>query len=88
MEGQRVIIKFEGYPYREYGVVEGIISKLSITSGADSTFWGHIDLPNQLTTRQGNTLLYKNGLKGTAEMITADRRLIQRFLSAISRAGQ
>lgn len=86
--GQHVLIKLDGYPYREYGILDGVLTTLSVTPGSDSTFWGYVDLPNQLTTRQGKTLGFKSGLKGTAEIITVDRRLIDRLFSTISRGGQ
>lgn len=83
--GQNVLIKLDGYPYKEYGIIDGQISMISLTLGKDSTYWGHVELPNQLKTRYGHQLSYKSGLKGTGEIITQDRRLIQRFLSFLSR---
>lgn len=82
-KGQKVLIKLDGYTYREYGMIEGELSKLSMTPGKDSSYWGYVDLPNQLKTRYGRNLEYRNGLKGTAEIVTADRRLIERLVSGI-----
>ncbi|MHA4740620.1 HlyD family efflux transporter periplasmic adaptor subunit [Dyadobacter sp. MSC1_007] len=82
-EGQRVLIKLDGYPYKEYGIVEGNITKLSPTPGRDSLYWGYISLPNQLKTKYKKTLFYRNGMKGTAEIVTKDRRLIERLVLSI-----
>lgn len=87
-EGQTVLIKLDGYPFREYGMVEGILSQLSVTPGADSTYWGYVDLPRGLQTRYGKRLAYRNGLKGTAEIITAERRLAERLVDVVRDGGQ
>jgi multidrug resistance efflux pump len=87
-EGQTVLIKLDGYPYREYGMVEGNLSQLSSTPGRDSVYWGYVALPNQLRTRYGRELPYRNGLKGTAEIVTTDRRLVERLVSTIRDGGK
>lgn len=87
-EGQTVLIKLDGYPYREYGMVEGNLSRLSATPGRDSLYWGYVNLPYQLKTRYGRDLPYHNGLKGTAEIVTADRRLVERLVSTLRDGGK
>ncbi len=87
-EGQRVLVKLEGYPFREYGMVEGTLSQLSVTPGADSTYWGYVELPRGLQTRYGRRLAYRNGMKGTAEIVTADRRLAQRLVDVVRDGGK
>lgn len=87
-EGQTILIKLDGYPYREYGMVEGNLSRLSMTPGKDSVYWGYVSLPNQLKTRYGHHLPYRNGLKGTAEIVTADRRLAERLISTLRDGGK
>lgn len=85
--GQSVLIKLEAYPYREFGLVNGSLSGLSVTPGRDSAYWAVVCLPDGLRTRYGHDLPYKNGMKGTADIITADRRLLERLLSAIKTGG-
>lgn len=82
-EGQTVLVKLDGFPYREYGTIEGKLSQLSIIPGKDSTYWGYVDLPNKLMTRYGHSLPYRNGLIGQAEIITADRSLAERLIFTI-----
>ncbi|WP_409012461.1 HlyD family efflux transporter periplasmic adaptor subunit [Dyadobacter sp. 50-39] len=36
-EGQKVLVKLDGYPYQEFGSIEGILSKISTTPGRDSS---------------------------------------------------
>lgn len=87
-EGQTVLIKLQGYPFREYGMVEGTLSQLSLTPGADSAYWGYVKLPHGLRTRYGQQLAYRNGLNGTAEIITADRRLAERLVDVVKDGGK
>lgn len=86
--GQTVLIKLEGFPYKEFGMVEGVLSYLSVSPGKDSEYWGYVSLPHKLKTRYGHVLAYRNGLKGQAEIITADRRLAERFVATISDGGK
>ncbi|TDB57959.1 HlyD family secretion protein [Arundinibacter roseus] len=86
--GQSVLIKLDGYPYREYGMVEGVLAQLSLTPGADSTYWGYVHLPKGLRTRYDRELLYRNGMKGTAEIITNDRRLAERLVDVVNTGGR
>jgi HlyD family secretion protein len=79
-EGQSVLVKLDGYPYREYGMVEDTLSQLSLTPGA---YWGYVDLPQGLRTRYGRGLTYRNGMKGTADIITAERRLAERLVEVV-----
>lgn len=87
-EGQTVLIKLDGFPYREYGILEGRLAKLSMTPGYDSIYWGYIDLPKKLRTRYGRTLAYRNGLKGQAEIVTANRTLASRLLTTIHNGSE
>jgi multidrug resistance efflux pump len=81
--GQRVLIKLDGYPHREFGSIEGSLLKLSKSPGTDSTFWGFVKLPKDLITKYKKNIAYSNGLTGTAEIITTEKKLIERLLMAI-----
>lgn len=82
-ENQTVLIKLDGYPFKEYGMLQGSLRKLSSTPAKDSTYWAYVSLPRGLTTRYGRSLAYRNGLKGQADVITADRSLLERITSAL-----
>jgi len=84
--GQEVIVKLEDYPYLEYGSIKGFVKSISLTSntlktekGDIETYLVTVDFPNQLKTNYGTTLAFKFETKGTAEIITNDRKLIQRL---------
>ncbi|MBB5635306.1 multidrug resistance efflux pump [Pedobacter cryoconitis] len=84
--GQEVIVKLDNYPYREYGSVTGTVNSISLTTSTTKTEKNNIDtyqilvdFPNQLKTNYGSILAFKAESKGSAEIITSDRRLIQRL---------
>jgi len=85
--GQDVIIKMDNYPYVEYGFIKGKIKDISLITNTQqvsaqeksASYLVLIDLPNGLKTNYGDKLDFKFEIKGTAEIITKDRRLINRI---------
>lgn len=84
--GQEVIVKLDNYPYMEYGSIKGSIKSISLTTSTIKTEKSEIDtymlivdFPNQLLTNYGAKLDFKADSKGTVEIITKDRRLIERL---------
>ena len=80
--GQKVNIKFENYPYMEYGMVEGRVSRMSKVPTNDY-YALEVDLPKGLVSTYGKTFEFNNEIQGTAEIITEDLRLIQRIFNPI-----
>jgi multidrug efflux pump subunit AcrA (membrane-fusion protein) len=77
--GQRVLVKFNSYPFQEFGMVEGKVDFIAEIPIRDSIFLAKVILPNGLQTHTGRKLTYKSGMTATAEIITEDKRLAQRF---------
>lgn len=86
--GQNVIIKLNNYPYNEYGSVKGKVRGISLVTNQQTlsdnqnkinSYLVDIDLPFGLKTNYGVELNFHAEAKGTAEIITEDRRLIERF---------
>lgn len=50
--------------------------------------WGYVDLPHGLRTRYGQQLAYRNGMNGTAEIITADRCIAERLMNIVKDGGK
>lgn len=86
-EGQRVILRFDSYPYREYGTVLGRvagISRLGMTDDKDQTIYLlDVDLPAGLRTSYKMKLDFRQELRGDADIVTAERRLIQRLFDQL-----
>ncbi len=84
--GQRVFIKFAGYPSEEFGSVEGTIATLSQVPGRDSTFLAKVHLPAGLRTQYGKPIVYRSGIQATGEIVTEDLRLLERLLYQLRKA--
>jgi HlyD family secretion protein len=76
--GQIVQLRFDAYPYAEYGYVEGKLIFIS-EFATDSGFVAHIQLPKGLITNQSKSLYYRDGLRAEASIITKNMRLMERF---------
>ena len=85
--GQRVQLRFDAYPYPEFGFVEGKLNYISKVP-SDSGFLATIELPNGLTTNYKKEIQYHNGLRCQALIITKDTRLFQRFYYSIVKGVQ
>lgn len=92
--GQEVIVKIDSYPYMEYGSVKGIVTSISLTTNTEKTEKGDIDtylakvdFPGGLKTNYGKRLDFKAEAKGTAEIITNDRKLIARLFDNLKYAA-
>ena len=77
--GQRVNIKLSNYPSEEFGMLQGTIKNISLISDKDGNYLIDVNLPNDLETTYHKKLLFKQEMQGTAEIITEDLRLIERF---------
>lgn len=80
--GQKVRIKLNNYPFRQYGQLEGSVAYISKIAGAKGYFI-KVKLPHGLTTGYHQKMDYKPGMTGTAEIVTEDLRLIERIFYSI-----
>jgi HlyD family secretion protein len=80
--GQEVNIKLSGYPYMQYGILKGRIVSLSMVPVQDA-YIADIELANGMRTSYGIELGFVNGMTGTAEIITENRRLINSFIKPL-----
>ncbi|MCW5909674.1 MAG: HlyD family efflux transporter periplasmic adaptor subunit [Cyclobacteriaceae bacterium] len=78
MVGQQVLLKFESYPFQEFGSVIGKIDFISHIPG-EKGYLAKVSLINGLTTNYKKDVQYRDGLSATAEIITKDMRLLERF---------
>lgn len=80
--GQQVLLKFTAYPFQEFGIVRATLAAISAIP-TDSGYFVKITLPSGLITNYGRTIQYKNGLSVQAEIITEDKRLIERLFENV-----
>jgi len=77
--GQAVNIKVQNYPEYEFGVLKGTVNRISKVSSKDGFYTIDVSLPKKLITSYNKEIEFKQEMRGTAEIITEDLRLIQRF---------
>lgn len=78
--GQRVIVKLENYPYREWGTLNGevdIISEVPRT-GDNEGYVVYVKVKNLVTT-YGKTLQFRQDMVGSVEIILEEVTLLQRI---------
>ncbi len=80
-KGQKVKIKIENYPYKENGVIIGMINKIPKIYNTNGFYIIDIKLPKKLITTSNNEIEFRQEMLGSAEIITEDLRLIERFFS-------
>ena len=78
--GQDVLVRFAGFPYQEFGAVRGRITAIAGVALKDSVFLAKVALPTGLKTTYGKSLAYKTGMTASADIITADNRLLEKLL--------
>jgi multidrug efflux pump subunit AcrA (membrane-fusion protein) len=78
--GQMVKVKLLKYPETEYGVLNGKIESISPIPDIGKSFYlVEVPLDSSLTTTYNIKLPFKNEMSGTADIITEDLRLLDRF---------
>lgn len=82
--GQQVLLKFQAYPFEQYGSVMGTIEFINSTP-SDSGYLAKVILTNGLMTNYNKSLQYRNGLFAQADIITENMRLLERFYNNLSK---
>lgn len=77
--GAKVQIRLDDYPYLEYGIIEGELTRLSAIP-EDGLLQAEVSLPKGLISSYGTVLEFRGSLNGTATVITRDARLLERFI--------
>ncbi|GER59488.1 hemolysin [Patiriisocius marinus] len=80
--GQIVNISLDGFNASEFGLLKAHITNLSNVPN-DNFFQANIKLSNGLTTTHGKKIEYLKNLSGSAQIITEDLRLVERFFHQI-----
>lgn len=80
--GQKVNIRFENFPYMEFGYLKGKVKNVSLIP-RNENYSIEVELPQDMKTNFDIPLNFSQEMKGSAEIITEDLRLIQRFFNPI-----
>lgn len=77
--GHKVNIKLDNYPYTANGMLTGVVKNSTVLPGNDTCLVA-VELPAGLTTSYHKILVYDGLLKGRADIITANRSIMERVL--------
>ena len=85
-KGQQVRIKIESYPDAEFGYLTGKVTYIAGMPNRRDSFLIKADLPNGLQTNYHKSIFFRNNLSANAEIITLNRRLIERLFNQLNQA--
>lgn len=83
--GQRVNVRVNNFPDQEFGYLEGRVASISRIPTSEGFYVLSIDFPKGLETNYHKELPQTGEMKGIAEIITEDLRLIERFFMPIKK---
>jgi len=82
-----VNVKFDNFSYMEFGMVRVQIKNISLVPIAvennQKCYMLEVEFPEKLLTNYGKELTFSQEMTGTAEIITEDLRLLDKFLNPI-----
>lgn len=81
--GQKALIRVNSYPSNEFGYLTGYVRYISNFPSARDSFLIRVDIPDGLKTNYSKNIMFRNNLDAQAEVITDDRRLLERFLGKV-----
>lgn len=85
--GQTVNVKLDNFPYLEYGMVKVCIRNISMVpvqvDENTKAYMLEVEFPENLVTTYGKLLTFSQEMTGTAEIITEDLRLLDKFINPI-----
>ncbi len=83
---QDVHISLESYPQEEFGLLKGKVESISMVPDEDGLYLVEASLPEALLTSYNRQLEFKQEMQGTAEIVTSDLRLAERFFNRFKQA--
>lgn len=77
-----VNVKFENYPYMEYGMVRGYVKSISLVT-ENNAYSVLVEFPEGLETNYGKNIRFSQDMQGTAEIITNKESLLERIVNPV-----
>lgn len=82
--GQTVHVKLNAYPYNDYGMLEGKVTKISDIA-VQNELYGNVYLVDVVLDNLGN-LPFSIGMMGSAELVIGKRSVLEYFLEPVKEA--
>jgi hypothetical protein len=74
-----VNLKLDDFPDYEFGVIRGRVDHISNISDDKGTYIVDVIIPKELKTSYNKHIEFKQEMQGSADIITEDLRLLERF---------
>lgn len=81
-EKMPVNIRLDGYPYQEFGVLNGEVVRIAPVPGEEG-YEIEISVPTDLKTSFGKPVHFRQEMQGTARIITENQNLLERIFNRI-----
>ena len=85
--GQTVNVRLNGFPYIEFGILKGVVSRISTVpekmQDGSVAYNIEVSFPGGLVSTYRKTIPFIQNMDGEAEIITRDQRLIEHFIEPI-----
>lgn len=78
--GQKVNVRLLNYPDREFGILKGKVQNIALVPDKDGNIAIDVVLPDGMKTSYKKTVPFQQEMRGSAEIITEDLRLLERVL--------
>jgi multidrug resistance efflux pump len=90
--GQRVLLRLESFPSREFGAVPGRVARVSHLGmekrdSDEAQYLVEVEVPQDLVTTYRRRLPFRQEMRGDAEIVTRDRRLAARLFDHVLGSG-
>ncbi len=83
--GQRVNVRINNFPDQEFGYLLGKVESISSIPTAEGFYVVEVGFPNGMRTNYGKTLPITQQMLGSADIITEDLRLMERFFMPVKK---
>jgi hypothetical protein len=80
--GQKVIVKLNDYPYREFGVLIGTLTELYPVAN-EKAYMGRVKFEDINLSSYNKKVIIKENMKGVGEVVTNDRNILERLFQTI-----
>jgi HlyD family secretion protein len=78
----RANIRLDGYPYQEFGSIEAVVKNISAVP-QENSYQIELEIPATLITTYQKEISFRQEMQGTANIITEDRRILERVFDKI-----
>jgi len=75
-----VNIKLQDFPFKEFGMLKGVVQNIALVPNEEG-YLVEIGIPENFVSTTQKPLTFRQGMKGAGNIITDDRRLVERILS-------